>query len=115
MQEALLRGFPVGEVTGARQLCEQLRQERHPLAGLPLVLTAAETLVRDVLPTISRGGSGYSPPEQPARRVRAIATPGLSVEEVAVSPEHSAEIRAAVAGWEAESNGVVELREFTVA
>ncbi len=113
-QEALLRDLPVGEVAGACQPWEQLRQERHPLAWLPLVLTDAEALVQDVLPMITRGGSGYSAPEQPVRRSRAIAIPGLSVVEVAVSPERSAEIRAAVAGWEAESGGSVELREFTV-
>lgn len=113
-QEMVLRGVMLSGVPAAESVAASLREQGHPLARLPLFLTAAEGDLRPWLPRYGReGGEAWSTPyglSREARILLPVSTSGASIFEEVTDPAVSDRIRESVRNWQEESNGQVEAR-----
>lgn len=111
-QELVVRGHDLTGAAAIVGLWEGLGEALHPLGGLPLSRLPVEAGLRDVLWTASpRGGSAALPfgPRDDRRPALGLVSRSGFEERIA-----SADLRAAVETWVAESNGVVEHRSFAL-
>jgi uncharacterized protein (TIGR02996 family) len=115
-QEMVLRGAILDGVPAAERLAEVLRERGHPLARLPLALSAVEGDLRPWLPRYGGRGQAWSTPFGLSRQDREALPPGPPPAAVAFMEATDAatpgRIAAAVRDWQEGSNGQSEARVF---
>jgi uncharacterized protein (TIGR02996 family) len=115
-QEMVLRGVILDGLPAGERIAICLRERMHPLARLPLSLTAVEGDLRPWLPHYGGGGQGWSTPfgHLPQWCEPLPAGPssgaGAFTETTDINSRHL--IASAVLNWEEESNGQWEARVF---
>jgi uncharacterized protein (TIGR02996 family) len=117
VQEMVLRGNVVGDAPAVARLASRLQKRCHPLARLPLDLTAVEGDLREWVPHYSprNGSSWLSTSRLPGslqdqlQRKPAPARAGL---QETTDPATAARVATAVRDWEKRSNGQWEARLF---
>ena len=120
-QELVVRGKDLRELPAAVRLWTHLRELRHPLAALPLVLTDLETEIEEYLPQFHMNGENWHYTLSPSDRPGLQGSHGRSLDErVEVvardvdDPAAFEEMLAGVRGWEKDSNGRLEARVFAL-
>jgi hypothetical protein len=117
VHELVLRGTAVTEIPAIARWTGSAHWQRHPLAWLPLQLSALEAT--RTLPSYHVRGSSYTTPYGPSRqRAEPADRPGgttVPAARDATTPAADAAIAAAVANWAAESNGKIEAKVFDLA
>jgi uncharacterized protein DUF6183 len=117
VHELVLRGSAVTDMPAIARWTGSAHWQRHPLAWLPLQLSALEAI--RTLPSYHARGSSYSTPYGPARQRpepagRAGGTTVPAARDM-TTPAAGAVIAAAVANWAAESQGTIEAKVFDLA
>lgn len=117
VQELVLRGSAVTELPAIARWTGSVHWQRHPLAWLPLQLSALEAT--RTLPSYHARGSSYSTPFGPSRQRaepagRTAGTTVPAARDVTTAAARAA-IAAAVTNWAAESQGNIEAKVFDLA
>lgn len=112
LQELILRGNPLAGLPGVERFADWMRTRNHPLAWLPLALQSIEATVSDYLPHYSAGGSSCALPYGPSSEVEKSLPIGGEPIAACAEPCPSDLIGAVVQNWQAQSNGMFEVRVF---
>ena len=114
LHEAVIRSKLVSGSSVSDRIVERLKEEKHPLASLPLFLFELENTVD--LPDYDMEGESRSAPK-PFREEAGCVLPkvekNITTAET-TTPGRSECIASAVKNWKDESNGRFEARTFTV-
>jgi uncharacterized protein (TIGR02996 family) len=110
LHELILRGRPLTALPGAAEHAARMRERNHPLAWLPLTRLPPDPDLSRYLPHFGPG-AGFGVGGTYSTGVPLADAPGGAGVPVVVASEPVAPeslLFAAVAGWEEESNGLLE-------
>jgi Family of unknown function (DUF6183) len=117
MHEVVLRGFDGRDDPTMNDLAEAMRAEQHPLAALPLALIEIESGFAELLPQYTLQSTSAWLDFGLAEPLRASSEAADTATRTIVdttTPAVQTALKAAVMGWETDSNGVVEARTFQI-